>query len=194
MLKSLLPVVVLTGQAFSPSAYSQVADTGANTVAVGADVGFLASDNPDRPDGSLVLQSATGSADAFVEYYYTPRASFRAMYGWAAPEIESAPRAELRRQQVNVVFIYNWRIGPVRPFAFVGGGAYFIAPEGANGAGDSVTKPGGTLGWGCEYHLRTFAVRSEMAVHVLGDEASLPTLAGQTLSAFTWTFGFKVPF
>ena len=40
----------------------------------------------------------------------------------------------------------------------------------------------------------TFAVKSEMNVHILDKEKSLPELNDNTLTAFTWTFGIKVPF
>jgi hypothetical protein len=33
-----------------------------------------------------------------------------------------------------------------------------------------------------------------MTVHILAEEESLPELNGNTLTAFTWTFGLKVPF
>jgi hypothetical protein len=36
-------------------------------------------------------------------------------------------------------------------------------------------KPGGSLGWGGEYYLRTFAVKSEMIVHILGKEKNFPS-------------------
>jgi hypothetical protein len=95
----------------------------------------------------------------------------------------------------NVSFIYNWELGRFRPFATIGGGAYFLRRREAGAGPDrTVTKPGGLLGWGGEYYFRTFAVRSEMNVHILSEEKSLPEFDGQTLTAFTWTFGIKVPF
>ena len=166
----------------------------ANTVAVGGNVGFLAPDNGPA-DGPQALQATTGSADVFVEYYYTPRVSLRAMYGWASPQFEAAPDQSLRRQHVNVNALVNWDLGRLRPFAGVGGGTYFLSRhEAGRRAGSSVTKPGGVLGWGAEYLLRTFALRSEMNVHILGEEKRLPGFDGKTLTAFTWTFGMKVAF
>ena len=165
-----------------------------NTIAIGADVGFLASDTGDS-DEDQTLQSVTGTVDGFVEYYYTPRASLRVMYGWAAPQFESAPARTLRRHQLNVNFIYNWEFGRFRPFATLGGGGYFLSRrEGGDLVGSSVIKPGGSLGWGGEFYFRTFAVKSEMNVHILDEEKNFPELDGKTLTAFTWTFGIKVPF
>jgi hypothetical protein len=165
-----------------------------HTVAIGGDVGFLASDTGESND-EQALQSATGTVDVFVEYYYTPRASLRAMYGWAAPEFESVAGRTLRRHHLNVNFIYNWEFGRFRPFATLGGGAYFLSRrEGGALAGNGVIKPGGSLGWGGEYYFRTFAIKSEMNVHILNEEKKFPELTGKTLTAFTWTFGIKVPF
>jgi hypothetical protein len=165
-----------------------------NTVAIGGDVGLLASDTGESHD-QQALQSVTGTVDAFVEYYYTPRASLRAMYGWAAPGFESVPGLTLRRHHLNVNFIYNWEFGRFRPFATLGGGAYFLSRrEGGALAGTGVIKPGGSLGWGGEYYFRTFAIKSEMNVHILNEEKTFPELTGKTLTAFTWTFGIKVPF
>ncbi len=165
-----------------------------NTVAVGGDVGFLASDNG-TSDSAPTLQTATGNVDAFVEYYYTPRASLRLMYGWAAPEFDSIPERTLRRHHLNLNFLYNWGLGRFRLFATVGGGAYFLSGrESGNLVGAAMTKPGGSLGWGVEYYFRTFAVKSEMNVHILNEEKRFPEFNGKTLTAFTWTFGIKVPF
>jgi hypothetical protein len=165
-----------------------------NTVAVGGDVGFLASDNGASKERQA-LQSATGTVDAFVEYYYTPRTSLRLMYGWAAPQFDSAPGRSLRRQHLNLNFLYNLEFGRLRVFGTVGGGAYFLSGrEASSVVGSAVTKPGGSLGWGGEYYFRTFAVKSEMNVHILDKEKSFPELNDNTLTAFTWTFGIKVPF
>jgi hypothetical protein len=174
---------------------AQTAAPRADTIAIGGDVGFLASDSVTSEDGSSTLDAATGSADAFVEYYYTERVSFRAMYGWAAPRFRSVPELSLRRQHLNVNVLYNWDIGRLRPFAAIGGGTYFVSRrrEG-NTVGRTLAKPGGALGAGAEYYFRTFAVRSEMSVHVLNDEKEIPELDGATLTGFTWTFGVKVPF
>jgi hypothetical protein len=165
-----------------------------NTVAIGGGVGFLASDNG-TPDVAQTLQATTGNVDAFFEYYYTPRASLRVMYGWASPQFESPLEGSLRRQHLTFGFIYNWELGRFRPFATIGGGAYFLTRRKTGGEPDArVNKPGGLLGWGGEYNFRTFAVRSEMNVHILSEEKSLPEFNGKTLTGFTWTFGIKVPF
>jgi hypothetical protein len=165
-----------------------------NTVAIGGAVGFLASDNG-TPDVAQTLQATTGNVDAFFEYYYTPRTSLRVMYGWASPTFEAPLTGSLRRQHLTFGFIYNWELGGFRPFATIGGGAYFLTRRKTVGeADDRLNKPGGLLGWGGEYYFRTFAVRSEMNVHILSEEKSLPEFNGKTLTAFTWTFGIKVPF
>jgi hypothetical protein len=164
-----------------------------NTVAIGGSVGFLASDNG-TPDVAQVLQATTGNVDAFFEYYYTPRASLRVMYGWASPEFEATVGGSLRRQHLTFGFVYNWELGGFRPFATIGGGAHFLNSRKTDQPDHRVNKPGGLLGWGVEYFFRTFAVRSEMNVHILSEEKSLPEFNGKTLTGFTWTFGIKVPF
>lgn len=187
-------IVILAGVA-SAVTEAQTAGPRENTIAVGGDVGFLASDNVASEGGATTLDAVTGSADAFVEYYYTDRVSFRAMYGWAAPRFGSVPELSLRRQHVTVNLLYNWQVGRLRPFAAIGGGTVFVSRrrEG-NTVGQTLAKPGGALGGGAEYYFRTFAVRSEMSVHVLNDEKGIPELEGATLTGFTWTFGVKVPF
>lgn len=174
-------------------AAAQTATPRSNTVAIGGDVGFLAPDNGDS-ERVRPLQETTGHVDAFVEYYYTDRVSFRAMYGWASPEFESRPEQNLRRQHLSANVICNWSLQRFRLFATIGGGAYFLSRRDTESTDVAVAKPGGTLGWGGEFYLRTFALRSEMTVHILNDERKLPELNGNTLTAFTWTFGIKVPF
>jgi hypothetical protein len=58
--------------------------------------------------------------------------------------------------------------------AAVGGDVGFLAPD--NG------------------EASVLAVKSEMSVHILSDEADLPELRGNTLTAFTWTFGLEALF
>jgi hypothetical protein len=165
---------------------AQVHTPGENTVALGGNVGVHAVDTVSEDDLGANLE-------AFAEYYYTPRVSLRAMYGWAEPEQALIPGGTLRHQRVLVNFIYNWELGRFRPFATVGGGAYFLQRrQDGESLGDGVTKPGGNIGWGLEYYLRTFAIRTEMNVHILDKEDS-PAFDGE-LSGFSWTFGFKVPF
>jgi hypothetical protein len=189
-----IPFVLILAALWAQPAAAQPERPRENTVAIGGDVGFLASDNG-ASDTVPTLRTATATVDAFVEYYYTARSSLRVMYGRAAPEFESIPGRSLRRQHFNLNFIYNWELGRFRLFATVGGGAYFLSGrESGNLVGRAVTKPGGSLGWGGEYYFRTFAVKSEMGVHILNDEKKFPELDGQTLTAFTWTFGIKVPF
>jgi hypothetical protein len=185
----------ILGAAIWPQvAAAQPATPRENTVAIGAGVGFLAADNGAR-DAAATLQATTGTVDAFVEYYYSPRASLRGMWGWASPQFEPPLEGSLGRQHLTFSFIYNWELGRLRPFAAVGGGAHFLRSRQASGGPDrAVTKPGGLLGWGGEYYFRTFAVRSEMNVHILSEEKNLPEFNGKTLTAFTWTFGIKVPF
>jgi hypothetical protein len=105
------------------------------------------------------------------------------------------PNRSLRRHQLNLNVIYNWDLGRFRPFATLGGGTYFLSRR-EDGAvlGRTVAKPGGSVGWGGEYYLRTFALKSEMNVHILNTEREFSELDGSTLTAFTWTFGIKVAF
>jgi hypothetical protein len=166
--------------------YAQVRAPRENTVAIGGNVGFHATDTGSDDEHGANLE-------AFAEYYYSPRASLRGTFGWAEPELQATPKRTLRQQRVLVNFVYNWPLGRFRPFATVGGGAYFLQPR---QDGDSVdrriAKPGANIGWGVEYDLRTLAVRTEMTVHILNKEDS-PQFAGE-LSGFAWTFGVKVPF
>jgi Outer membrane protein beta-barrel domain len=154
--------------------------------AVGGDLGILATTYGD--------ESARETGDAYLEYHVTPRASVRGQYGWAETDLEAA--RELRRQHVLFNVLYSWEFGRVRPFATVGGGAYFLQRrEGDQSVGDTLTKPGGNLGAGIEYHLqRAFAIKTETNVHLLRGEERFPELKGQTPSGFTWTVGVKVSF
>jgi hypothetical protein len=183
--KTILILVTIVMYAVSQEAYAQSQTPGENTVAIGGHVGFLAIES-DKDDVAANL-------DGFIEYYYTPRASIRAMYSWSEPELQATPKRTLRQQRVLVNFLYNWELGRFRPFATVGGGAYFLQRrENGESIGRRVTKPGGNIGWGVEYYLRTFALRTEMNVHILNKEDA-PEFDGE-LSGFSWTFGFKVPF
>jgi hypothetical protein len=179
---------------WSQPAAAQLEHPRENTVAIGGGVGFLASDNG-TPDVAQILQATTGNVDAFFEYYYTPRASLRVMYGWASPQFDSTIGGSLRRQHLTFGVIYHWELGRFAPFATIGGGASFLTRRNTGEEhGPGVNKPGGLNGWGGEYYFRTFAVRSEMNVHILSEEKRLPELNGRTLTGFTWTFGIKVPF
>jgi hypothetical protein len=140
------------------------------------------------------LEDAAATVDAFVDYHYDAHVSIRGTYGWAQPAFVESADERLRRQHMAVSVSYAWALGGFRPFASVGGGAYFLSRrEGDRPGGDAVTKPGGLLGWGVEYYLRTFALRTEMNVHILGEEAKLPELGTRTATAFTWLFGMKIP-
>ena len=164
---------------------AQATSPGENAVAVGGDVGFLATN----------YGETSGTVDAYVEYYYTARASVRGLYDWSQMDFEAARERSLRRQHLLLNFVYNWEVGRFRPFVTIGGGAYFLQRrEGGQSVGESVSKPGGNVGGGIEYDLRTFAIKTEMNVQILTEEERFPELNGKTLSGFTWTFGVKVPF
>ena len=177
-----------------PSAEAQANLPGPNTVAVGAGVGFLAPAN-EKEESARALESATATTDVFVDYHYNARVSIRGNYGWAQPAFEGGGDRALRRQHVAVSVAYGWSLGSFRPYASVGGGAYFLSRrQGDARVGNDITKPGGVLGWGLEYYLRTFALRTEMNVHILAEDDKLPEIGKPTLTAFTWVFGVKVPF
>lgn len=182
-------MLVLTAQ----PVLAQVRLPGPDTVAIGASVGFLAPDN-DRDASARALEDAAAIVDAFVDYHYNARVSVRGMYGWAQPAFQAGSERTLRRQNVTVSGSYGPLLGRFRPFGSLGGGAYFLSRRDADGkVGNTVTKPGGLLGWGVEYALRTLILRTEMNVHVLAAEPKLPELDGHTLTTFTWTFGARVP-
>jgi hypothetical protein len=164
---------------------AQVVTPAAHTVAIGGDMGFIAVKDSEG--------TAAFAVDAFAEYYATPRVSVRGLYGWSRTDLEVETQRSLRRQHVLLNVIYNWDLGRFRPFGTVGGGAFFVQPQqDGQSVGASLTKPGASLGWGAEYYLSVFAVRTEMNVLILGKESS--ELDAKALSGFTWTFGVKVPF
>lgn len=189
-------VMIITGIVVLLDASPGLAQTrtpGPDTIAVGAGVGFLAPAN-EEDDAAHALEAATATVEAFLDYHYNAHVSIRGTYGWAQPAFEGTDDV-LRRQHVAVSVAYGWPLGPFRPFASIGGGAYFLSHRHENvRVGNSITKPGGVLGWGLEYYLRTFALRTEMNVHMLTEDDEFPAIGGQTPSAFTWVFGVKVPF
>src|SRR3989337_1745897 len=87
----------------------------ANTVAIGGDIGFMATHYSE--------EAAAFEIDAFVEYYYTGRVSVRGQYGWSRTDLQAAPQRSVRRQHVLLSVIYNIELGRFRPYATVGGGA-----------------------------------------------------------------------
>jgi hypothetical protein len=177
-----------------PPALAQARVPGPNTVAVGAGVGFLAPDTTEE-ESARVLETATATFDGFVDYHYNTHVSIRGSYGWAQPAFEDGGDRALRRQHVTASVAYGWLLGAFRPYASLGGGAYFLSRRhGDARVGGDVTKSGGILGWGLEYYLRTFALRTEMNVHILTEDDKLPELGTRTATAFTWVFGVKVPF
>jgi hypothetical protein len=172
---------------------AQIRTPGPDTIAVGVGVGFLAPAN-EEDDSARAFEAATGTGEAFLDYHYNAHVSIRGSYGWAQPAFEGNGDDALRRQHVAVSVAYGWTLGSLRPYASVGGGAYFLSHRQGNaGVGHDITKPGGVLGWGLEYYLRTFALRTEMNVHMLTEDDELPEIGRQTPSAFTWVFGVKVP-
>jgi hypothetical protein len=167
---------------------------GPDAIAVGAGVGFLAPANEEDASGRA-FEAATGTIEAFLDYHYNTHVSIRGIYGWAQPAFDGTGDDALRRQHVAVSVAYGWPLGSFRPYASIGGAAYFLSHRRGNTrVGNSITKPGGVLGWGFEYYLRTFALRTEMNVHMLTADDGLPEIGRQTPSAFTWVFGVKVPF
>jgi hypothetical protein len=173
---------------------AQTRTPGPDTIAVGAGVGFLAPAN-EEDDSARRFEAATGTVEAFLDYHYNAHVSIRGSYGWAQPAFDGADDDVLRRQHVTVSVAYGWTLGSFRPYASIGGGAFFLSHRQGNGrVGPDITKPGGVLGWGLEYYLRTFALRTEMSVQMLTQEDKLPEIGRQTPSAFTWVFGVKVPF
>ena len=190
-------IVTITGIVVLLVALPGLAQTrtpGPDTIAVGAGVGFLAPAN-EEDDSARRFEAATGTVEAFLDYHYNAHVSIRGSYGWAQPAFEGTDDDALRRQHVAVSVAYGWPLGSFRPHASIGGGAFFLSHRQGNGrVGRDITKPGGVLGWGLEYYLRTFALRTEMNVHMLTVDDELPEVGRQTPSAFTWVFGVKVPF
>lgn len=173
---------------------AQARTPGPDAVAVGAGVGLLAPANEEE-ESARAFEAATGTIEAFLDYHYNTHVSIRGGYGWAQPAFEGTGADALRRQHVAVSVAYGWPIGSFRPYASIGGGAYFLSRRRGNArVGDAITRPGGVLGWGLEYYLRTFAIRTEMNVHMLTEDNDLPEIGRQTPSAFSWVFGVKVPF
>jgi hypothetical protein len=190
-------IVTITGIVVLLDASPGLAQTptpGPDAVAAGVGVGFLAPAN-DEDESPRAFEPATGTIEAFLDYHYNTHVSIRGGYGWAQPAFEGTGDDALRRQHVAVSVAYGWPLRSFRPYASIGGGAYFLSRRQGNArVGNTITKPGGVLGWGLEYYLRTFALRTEMNVHMLTVDDELPEVGRQTPSAFTWMIGVKVPF
>jgi hypothetical protein len=190
-------IVMITGVVVLLVASPGLAQTrtpGPDTIAVGAGVGFLAPAN-EEDDSARAFEAATGTVEAFLDYHYNAHVSIRGSYGWAQPAFEGTGDDAFRRQHLSVSVAYGWTLGSFRPYGSIGGGAYFLSHRQGNArVGSAITKPGGVLGWGLEYYLRTSALRTEMSVHMLTEGDELPEIGRRTPSAFTWVFGVKVPF
>ena len=176
---------------FPGIASAQVQLPAPNTVTVGGDVGPL------YIEGDPVKKDffSTASAAAHVEYYYNPRVSLRGSFGYANPEYQSDAARTLQQKRVIFNLLYYPLTGRsrtferFRPFATIGGGAYFLETRLADlTVHNSGGKAGGNFGGGAEYWWRTFAVRTEFLVHVVG-KADL----GTSVNGATWMFGIKVP-
>jgi hypothetical protein len=116
------------------------------------------------PVSSTMPRSSTtaATADAFIEYAYNDRVSLRGMYEWAQPQFEADPPHSLRRQFVNVNFIYGGQLGQFRPFGTVGGGVYlFDRKQNGHVLDGGFSKADANVGGGLEYPLRTFSVKTE---------------------------------
>lgn len=163
-----------------------------NTVSIGFDVGPLyAEGDPLKKD-----YFATASVAAHVEYNYNPRVSLRGSFGYANPEYPSDAARTLQQKRVLFNVLYypltgrSRRFDRFRPFATIGGGAYLLKTRLVAGqtVHDSGGKAGGNFGGGAEYWWRSFAVRTEFLVHVVGKADD-----GTSVNGATWMFGFKIP-
>lgn len=162
-----------------------------NTVTIGGDVGPL------YIEGDPIKKDFYGSASgaAHIEYYYNPQVSLRGSFGYANPEYQSDAARTLQQKRVLFNVLYYPLTGRVRgfdrfrPFATIGGGAYFLKTQLADQTvQNSGGKAGGNFGGGAEYWWRTFAVRTEFLVHVVGKADD-----GTSVNGATWMFGIKVP-
>lgn len=185
---AILALAIVT---FPGSASAQVQLPAQNTLTIGGDVGVLYIEgDPAKED-----YFGTASVAAHIEYYYNPRVSLRGSFGFANPEYQSDAERTLQQKRIllNVLYYpFTGRSGTFerfRPFATIGGGAYFLESRRADlTIHNSGGKAGGNFGGGAEYWWRTFAVRTEFLVHVLGKADD-----GTSVNGATWMFGFKVP-
>jgi len=158
-------------------AAAQTPDTG--LIGVGGDLGVL------FPDEAF---EKTFTFDVFGEYYLTPRASLRALFGWASPGFEN--RTEDHYRQVKLLFngAYNWDMKAWHPFVTGGAGFYFVREllEGFDDP-DSETRGGLNFGGGTEYLLGDRAsIKGELRWDIVSHPPDLPDASG-----FTLTIGYK---
>jgi len=158
-------------------AAAQTPNTG--LIGVGGDLGVL------FPDEAF---EKTFTFDVFGEYYLTPRASLRALFGWASPGFEN--RTEDHYRQVKLLFngAYNWDMKAWHPFVTGGAGFYFVREllEGFDDP-DSETRGGLNFGGGTEYLLGDRAsVKGELRWDIVSHPPDLPDASG-----FTLTVGYK---
>jgi hypothetical protein len=170
---------------------AQVEMPAPNSVTIGGDVGPL------YIEGDPVKEDYFGTASvaAHIEYYYNPRVSLRGSFGYANPEYQSDAARTLQQKRILFNVLYYPFTGRsraferFRPFATIGGGAYFLETRLADlTVHNSGGKAGGNFGGGAEYWWRTFAVRTEFLVHAVGKADD-----GTSVNGATWMFGFKVP-
>jgi opacity protein-like surface antigen len=162
MVTTLAALVLCLFLATEAGAQARVPDYGMS--AVGGDIGFfLPSD--DELEAGLTLAGN-------YEYYFTPRLSLRATFGWTNPESEFEPDTDFVQRRLMFGVIYNWEHGKWHPFAGGGLGFYWLNVR-ENGVDflDGETRFGFHGGGGIEYFTaRTVSLKGEVQLHAIDDD------------------------
>jgi hypothetical protein len=171
--------LVCFGIATPSFAQTRVRTPDKGVIGYGVDLGVLFPD--EAFENTLAL-------DGYGEYYVTPRVSVRGLLGFASPGV--ANRTEDHFRQFKLLFsgVYNWEVGPWRPFATFGAGAYFVRLhlEGRNDP-PGETRGGLNFGGGAEYLLnKESAIKTEFRWDVVSHPEPLPDATGTT-----FTVGYK---
>lgn len=154
--------ILATLVALAPAlAYAQTPQT--DSAAVGADIGVFLP----REDG---LKSGL-AADAFYEYYFSPRMSIRLGGGWMNPKFENEEDDSMRYIRIGGDLVHNWEGGTIHPFVGAGLGVYFLqAKDNGDSVGDQETKLGGSLFGGAEFFTsNTVSVKAEAKYHLISN-------------------------
>jgi hypothetical protein len=174
-LRLLSTTTLLVTVALAASAGAQQREPAPGTLAVGADAGFVVTDD---------VFHVGFTPSAFAEFYLTPRVSIRALGGWSRNQFAAHDDWYLEQFRAAANVTYNWEAELWHPF--VTGGVSWHRPRTMVDDGLSSewsSQAGFNGGFGVEYFVRpkvTFKV--EGTYYWVNKDEPLPDPSGLVLS------------